>query len=99
MSLEGKEICRCGNPSGQYCGMTCNSKSQTVLDFWCKDCGGTIEALANIKVKIRKIKDNKPKQCCEKWKDLYYKIIFHFPNLQDKINFCPECKSQLRKIK
>ncbi len=53
MSLEGKEICRCGNPSGQYSGMTFNNESQTVLDWWCADCGGAIEAPANIKVNIK----------------------------------------------
>lgn len=57
MNLEGREICRCGNPSGKYCGMTYNSESQTVLDFWCADCGGAIEAPANIKVTIRRIKE------------------------------------------
>jgi len=97
MSLEGKEICRCGNPSGQYSGMTFNSESQTVENFWCKDCGGAIEAPANIKVKIRKIKNNKPKQCCKRWEDLYYRIITHFPNLKDKIYFCPECKTRFRR--
>ena len=53
MSLEGREICRCGNPSGQYSGMTYSSESETVLDWWCADCGGAIEAPANIKVKVK----------------------------------------------
>jgi len=58
MNLEGKEICRCGNPSGEYCGMTYSSESQTILDWWCADCGGAIEAPANIKVKIKEKNEN-----------------------------------------
>ncbi len=57
MSLQGKEICRCGNPSKDVNGMTINTESKTVLDWWCADCGGAIEAPANIKVNI-KIKEN-----------------------------------------
>ncbi len=52
MNLQGKEICRCGNPSGNFNGMTFNTGSNTVLDLWCADCGGAIEAPANIKVKV-----------------------------------------------
>ncbi len=56
MNLEGKEICRCSNPSGQYSGMTFNTESNTILDWWCADCGGAIEAPANIKVKVKEKK-------------------------------------------
>ena len=50
-SLEGKEICGCGNPSKKYSGFTLDVGTNYVLDFWCADCGGAIEALEGITVK------------------------------------------------
>ena len=52
ISLEGKEICRCGNPSGKYKGCTLDTETRFVLDFWCFDCGGAIEAPAEIQVSL-----------------------------------------------
>lgn len=55
-NLQGKEICRCGNPSKKFGGCTINTKTNVVLDWWCADCGGAIEAPAGIRVKIKDIK-------------------------------------------
>ena len=54
-SLEGKEICGCGNPSKKYNGCTIDSETGNILDFWCADCGGAIEAPAGIKTVILEI--------------------------------------------
>ena len=51
-SLEGKEICGCGNPSKKYKGCTVDTETNNILDWWCADCGGAIEAPEGINVKV-----------------------------------------------
>jgi len=57
----GKKIwrkCKCGNPSNQGQGITINTETNEVEQFWCADCGGDINTKdKNIKVKLTLIKE------------------------------------------
>lgn len=38
------------------------------------------------------------KKCCKKWEELYRRVICFYPNLKNKINYCPECKKAFKEL-